>query len=43
MQAVIAAQAAIHAPPRSGGTIGGQESGGRLESPTHAEISEVEP
>ena len=29
MQAVIAAQAAIHVPPRGGGTIGGQESGGR--------------
>ena len=42
MQAVIAAQAAIHVPPLRGGAIGGQESGGRLKSPTHAEISEVE-
>ncbi len=33
MQAVIAAQAAIHVPPRSGGTIGGQESGGRHNLP----------
>ena len=33
MQAVIAAQATIHVPPRSGGTIGGPESGIRHKSP----------
>ena len=42
MRAVIAAQAAIHVPRAAGGHRG-QASGGRLKSPTHAEISEVEP
>ena len=33
MQAIIAAQAAIHVPPLRGGTIGGQESGSRHNLP----------